>query len=180
MLIKLQHRHNSNHLLALPSSWKFWPCCWNLWLFNLCTSAQHTRLKLDSMPWIPGAWVYLRSEACQRQAHEWSCSCCMVKLLVMMPEHTKPSWSVDFRSGTDTDTGVADVRMCLVCVLDWVFMMQNCSRVWAMRHEYGCLGLLVSYVQRHASLGIIIPSITSKNSADTTWNAVIIESVEVV
>lgn len=91
------------------------------------TSAQHSRLKLDGVPWIPGAWVYLRSEARQRQAHERSCSCCVAKLLVMMLEHTKPSGSVDSRSGTDTDTGVTDVRTCLVCVQDWVFMMQNCS-----------------------------------------------------
>lgn len=64
------------------------------------------------MPRMSGAWVCLRSKVCQRGG-----SCC-VKLLVKFTYQAlgEPGRETRHTLGSDTDTGVADVRMCLVCV----------------------------------------------------------------
>lgn len=77
-----------------------------------CASAQCPWLGSDHMPQMSGAWVYLWSKVCQQ-----SSSCC-VKLLVnftyqAISECGYEKWHA---LGSDTDMGVTDVRMCLVCV----------------------------------------------------------------
>lgn len=77
-----------------------------------CASAQCPWLGLDRMPQISGAWVYLWSKVCQQ-----SSSCC-VKLLVKFTYQTISECGYErwHAQGSDTDMGVTDVWMCLVCV----------------------------------------------------------------
>lgn len=77
-----------------------------------CASAQCPWLGSDHMPQISGAWAYLWSKVCQQ-----SSSCC-VKLLVNFTYQTISECGYEkwHAQGGDTDMGVTDVWMCLVCV----------------------------------------------------------------
>lgn len=116
-VMKLQPRTNPNplpNMKILTSEFKlltFWP----LLGFSLtpCASVQCPWLGLDCMPQISGVWVYLRSKVCQQ-----SSSCC-VKLLVNFTYQTISERGHEkcHTQGSDTDMGVTDVWMCLVCVI---------------------------------------------------------------
>jgi len=183
--IKLQH-HPQKNLSAQPVHQLKVLTLLFIWLtfrppLNLAlTPAQvHNAPGLgpDCMPWIPAAWVYSRSEACQQRAHEESSSC-RVKLLVMsrwyfhIPDrHWVWIWDVA-RSGERHRYGCNwCVNVSRVCARVCVYHLKTI----AMCSALGCMGFFVRYALHKGHVSSCITALSTFSfwsTADTTSTAV--------